>query len=794
MRIILDDSELLSYIEKNIVSYYKRNSLFPFLGAGFTKGSKSKRGSIPNGSETKAQMKSLILSVSPELRQELDTVEDFDKVANLFYKLVSKSEISDFLSNNFTNTQLDEIRSSFINLNWPYIYTLNIDDAIERNSNLIPILPNKQIQKKYLAKNVFKLHGDANDEINYINRQEGIIFSRKQYLQSLIDNKDLLNIFLEDYASFNFIFIGCSLDNELDLEYILANNKSKYPKQTDKIYVTTTAPTALTKLKLEDFGINVCLVVKSYSFFYEQLISNLKEVEFNNDNPFDQYLIKNIIESNNKDFNKKIICGEAELTVINNSIEVPEFFIHREITDTAINLLNGDNILFIVGKRVSGKTFFIYDLIRSIKNRNIYFFPSQISIDTNLIDSISKLQESILVFDTDTLAPSDVEDIYYNHSTTNKSSTKFVFCINSSDRLMLSIPYSKIIDAEIIELNNILSKSEILIIDEKLSKLGLIKFHKNQNILNNIFRYREVYGTSSLADSFYSEIDPKTLKIYILNAAFDKVYSSLYRALKIDYDNIKFAVEKSKSAIEFEYFIADLELGQHSTYKVITNSKTFLFAVLGNYISKPENLSSAASAVVDIVEKLREYDSFKNSWKSLIAFDTLNQIFYKQTGGAINLIFSIYNKLETLLYNDTHFWMQRAKSIFYLKRTSVSELKKAIEYTKKVYYDSNELSRIRINASFQIAMIYNRVIVLENFRNNETLRDAISWICIGLKENMHNTKFINDFLEVANKEKFKNDFYAIAMYIFDNPQSATKEEREFILSKIFVPGFKDSRK
>lgn len=794
MKIIKTEAGLTEYIQQNIARYYRSKTLIPFIGAGFTKGCKSRKGKVPDGSQCSDQMKSMIISQLADddtAKVETAKLTDFDIIANYFYRLVPTDDIQDFISENFTSVTLLDNQKEFINFEWPSIYTLNIDDAIESSTWRQIVLPNQKINKKYLNKPVFKLHGDARDELTYIRDRDGIIFSRKQYLQSLTENKDLLLIFLEDYATYNFFFIGCSLVNELDLEFVLANNNTSSPTKTDKIYVTSNEPSKLTRIRLETFGINVCLVVSDYVKFYQAVAEALSLNEVDEQDIFSQYLVKTLDENNKPEFNKGVICGEEEIRIINNKLTVPSFFAHRELTRSLIDLLVKENIIFVIGRRVSGKTFFLYDIVKTLKTEKIYLIPSKVSIDSILIDKIDELNNCIIMFDTDSIIPSDIEDIYYRITNFKKHNIRFLFMINSSDRLMLSVPYTRALDSEILELNNTFTQQELSGINHELSRLGLARLKTNSNILTNIVNHQGIYRRlDTQLNKIPRELDERSLQIFILGAVFDKVYSSLYRALKIDYDILKFTLEYSNKSLEFEFGMDDIERGQHANYKVVTNSKSFIFSLLGKYIFQNQaNMTASANAVVAIVARLRFYESFRNYWKSLISFDNLNQIFYhSKKGGAIRLIFLIYQQLETLLFEDSHYWLQRGKSIYYLSRNNSNHLEKAIEYSKKPYYDSAPNTRIKSTSSFQIAMIYNRIAAIQNFSNTDIVNEAVDWYSISLKETNHNLKIVNNFLEEARQKKFRSDFYNLCHYIMDNPRSTDKQKRSFLLSKLLNKG------
>ena len=57
--------------------------------------------------------------------------------------------------------------------------------------------------------------------------KNNIVFSQEQYLQAITseENKDIYKALLSDYAQQHMLFIGCSLQNEMDLQYVY--NKSK---------------------------------------------------------------------------------------------------------------------------------------------------------------------------------------------------------------------------------------------------------------------------------------------------------------------------------------------------------------------------------------------------------------------------------------------------------------------------------------------------------------------------------------------------------------------------------------
>lgn len=96
----------------------------------------------------------------------------------------------------------EDIRSLFFNIDWPYIYTLNIDDAIENSSSFKKIiLPYLEFNDEIFSdeKCVIKLHGDIGNIVTY--KDSGKIFTSKEYALSLDKNAPLLNKLRNDYKT-----------------------------------------------------------------------------------------------------------------------------------------------------------------------------------------------------------------------------------------------------------------------------------------------------------------------------------------------------------------------------------------------------------------------------------------------------------------------------------------------------------------------------------------------------------------------------------------------------------------
>lgn len=83
----------------------------------------------------------------------------------IFIKKVDIGIQKSYLLNNFTKVELSQVKKNFLSLQWPYIYTLNIDDGIENNGDYTVVYSNRPVDEAIFdhSRCVIKLHGDVNE-------------------------------------------------------------------------------------------------------------------------------------------------------------------------------------------------------------------------------------------------------------------------------------------------------------------------------------------------------------------------------------------------------------------------------------------------------------------------------------------------------------------------------------------------------------------------------------------------------------------------------------------------------
>ena len=506
------------FVSEFIGHIYRRN-MIPIIGSGFTTDCKTRTNSVPDGQKMKKLMIKEICTFNNALSLSDFEGRDFrfSQIADYFYRFVPKEKQYELIREHFIGVKLETNKQKFLKVNWPYIYTLNIDDGIEKNSSFNKVLPYKKLTEDiHILNCVFKLHGDAFHEITYPEEQN-IIFSREQYIKSLEKNKTMLSLFQSDYSDKNIIFIGCSLEDELDLSYIITTNNNISDSYVLRIFVTNSNIDPIRKLELEQFGINTILIIDNYSEFYLKIFDLFDSIKIEYDdllNDFKNLKVEKIGKGGAD--NKRFLQG---FNIFNNNgtYYLPDFVVRREITKQVLEDIYSNTLTLVIGRRVSGKTILMLQILQSIKDKDVYFFPSDVSLSSVDIKNALSRKNSVILFDSNSISYQDAHNILNNIDSIKKNNSSIIFAINSSDRLMFAL-LSSPEHIDYYEIPDKLGKSDTDCINKELSKLGLTNLISNQTIIENFFRYSNIYSHDilNLPTINIDNVTNYDLKIFII--------------------------------------------------------------------------------------------------------------------------------------------------------------------------------------------------------------------------------------------------------------------------------------
>lgn len=744
-------------VKGQLLELMRKQSLVPVLGAGFTRNEKTKDNDfVPDAERFKSIMIEHLIKNEKlsELEEELKKL-DFNKVSNYFFdnEFFPLQDRKAILRKYFLNVILPYNKKNFLNKDiWPYIYTFNIDDAIEANSLFRPVMPYKKLDMTARdAGCVYKIHGDVFHEITY-EESSNLIFSEPQYIASLIKNQSMLNFLKSDLFDNNLMFIGCSLDNEIDLMYALSSNADEYNIGAKRILVTRILPkNALEEFNYKKHGINTIIHVDNYNDFYNSLISLMEEVEKEIEDNSNLYKISTVNKLNlDKDKNLEFLLQNKEFYVNTDKDEQlvhPYFTIERTIINRILESVNTNPITVIKGRRFSGKSYLSLNIAEKNKVKTFYYFPSTMKIDRNTLITLLQYKNSLIFFDSNVLDQELALLLKKSfEKLENNNTSVIVVCNNmeidiantflSIDRYEYNFYY---------ELYNKFDNDETQKINHKLSQMGIVAFKERITLLDNIYSLRVVYP-NKLLDIAVDNITYEEAQLLIILSVFDKIYTPVCVALGIDRTGWTAFVNKFSPIVELVY-TSFAEREQHSQYKIVVNSKIWLNKLLKNYhwqINQTEILNN----IETIIKTFKGHGQYQLIQQRVMMLDSLNDIMGKE-GGSYKLMNYIYTELQDLLADSPDYWLQRAKVIYKLEKYDIKKVEDAIDHAKKAYYDGNRLKTIH-NAEFMVALLYAKLCIMQKFHNTDNILEAINWFHKAIETHETNREYVNSMLETRN--------------------------------------------
>lgn len=806
------------------VHVFREKNLIPILGSGFSRGfSTFKGGKVPSGTDLKEYMIDKICSVKKYSLEELRK-ESFSSVAQSFERYFSdpSSEgIKDYFINNYTRVKINKPQQiRFLNeIDWDYIYTLNIDTAIEDtpNGKWEVFYPNKKFDDRVVRdgyRKLYKIHGDVNAFCKNLSYDE-MILTENQYIRSLESNGQFHELLSADCGNKNLLYIGCSLDDEIDIKYsvISDENRNVKDRETRGIYVTAEKLSEHKKEKLEEFNISHIIQlenVNEYEIFYEFVVECYQESCQDRISNIHQYEFR-ISEKLGPERDKNI---EFLADVAPRKGIVPFYYTPLSICDEIKLVKNKVNV--IIGRRFVGKSMLAYSILEKHPNFSRYYISENDELSYEDLKTIVNQDNSLIVFDSDAL---DDRSFGYviNEFEEEKNNIVCVFLNSYTDIINILSSYPNMINyAFDKKMDGKIRKDDLSIINSKLNELGIAIFSENQNILDNTLRIANVYNKRILGNYVINNVEEIELIIWLLVKS--KIYYEEIVTLGL-VRSYKKIVNKYAPFLQEEHCKKG-EMKRHSHVKVICNGKLGLLQILNAYVYPPKTAIEEAvyhirqknvcDAIYNILSSFEKMDS--DIVKPFLMFDTLNDIFSrayskisidflvsggksgKKQLGASSMIHEIYNNenIMKLKSRDPNYWLQRAKSIYmtnYRHKGSQWELLEAVNWAKKAEEDSRlrieagEMKYLRTesNSIMQLAMLYGKLARLRNYEDLEVNDEALKYYYASLSDSnninaiktlMYNSKGTDDF----------NNFVNNLMMNSGNFTDSLKRERDYLVS------------
>lgn len=760
-------------VSNEIIQMMRRKTIIPVIGSGFTRDCIARSGKVPSGEDYYNYMIAQIVDQNPdEMKVKELNNESFSSISSIYHKMVQAEKQQSYLLNKFTNVKLENVKKSFLKIDWPYIYTLNIDDAIENNSEFKTVLyANRDIRNSIFEqeKCVIKLHGDIKDILKYED-SNCEIFDQKQYVVSIKKNVSLLKKLTHDYEYLNLLYIGCSLSDEIDLLFSTSmandNNNNRY-------YCSTQIPTLLQKTKLEAFGITHCIVFESYDDIYEKMTDAFHQslcITPDELEQFSTYEFKTLgtgFELNCPYlFQGKSILNNSKIAIY------PSFFVSRSVTDKIVENINSKGTQIVVGRGCSGKTYVSYDIIRRVRDREVYAFRSKDRINNETLTLLLNKENCLTIFDSKVLSIKQIEEIILTTSERVVKSNSIIIIENKSNRdlsglLVLMKMNEHLEDDEIpqLEISNRFSKPKTDEINNYLVTSSLGVFSENKSIADNIINASNLL----IQKNKFSQISPLTDNVrqvssLIVLATLGKVYAS--DAINLDLvEEFEMQCKKAMPLIEKEStWVFEMSAANNSPLKYVVNAEYWLFNQLDILAKSRKGREKIIEAYRYIIGKLIEIngkpDLMKGEkyapYKDYILFDNIFQIFRSQ---GTKIIRDIYQSLNDILATDPNYLHQRAKCYIRSAYKSTEEKDKE-KWLEMAYrdasisnssfekrYESHENEKIMISAAHSLytaALALCHIAKLRNYRDISINANAVKCLYKAISSPFNSIEFVNN--------------------------------------------------
>lgn len=760
-------------VSNEIIQMMRRKTIIPVIGSGFTRDCIARSGKVPSGEDYYNYMIAQIVDQNPdEMKVKELNNESFSSISSIYHKMVQAEKQQSYLLNKFTNVKLENVKKNFLKIDWPYIYTLNIDDAIENNSEFKTVLyANRDIRNSIFEqeKCVIKLHGDIKDILKYED-SNCEIFDQKQYVVSIKKNVSLLKKLTHDYEYLNLLYIGCSLSDEIDLLFSTSmandNNNNRY-------YCSTQIPTLLQKKKLEAFGITHCIVFESYDDIYEKMTDAFHQslcITPDELEQFSTYEFKTLgtgFELNCPYlFQGKSILNNSKIAIY------PSFFVSRSVTDKIVENINSKGTQIVVGRGCSGKTYVSYDIIRRVRDREVYAFRSKDRINNETLTLLLNKENCLTIFDSKVLSIKQIEEIILTTSERVVKSNSIIIIENKSNRdlsglLVLMKMNEHLEDDEIpqLEISNRFSKPKTDEINNYLVTSSLGVFSENKSIADNIINASNLL----IQKNKFSQISPLTDNVrqvssLIVLATLGKVYAS--DAINLDLvEEFEMQCKKAMPLIEKEStWVFEMSAANNSPLKYVVNAEYWLFNQLDILAKSRKGREKIIEAYRYIIGKLIEIngkpDLMKGEkyapYKDYILFDNIFQIFRSQ---GTKIIRDIYQSLNDILATDPNYLHQRAKCYIRSAYKSTEEKDKE-KWLEMAYrdasisnssfekrYESHENEKIMISAAHSLytaALALCHIAKLRNYRDISINANAVKCLYKAISSPFNSIEFVNN--------------------------------------------------
>lgn len=718
--------------------YMEKQLIIPYVGSGFSKKVRTRSGGwVPSGWDLQKKMIEMLQMFASYSRADAEYYNDknLNDFADIFFMdMKDRKELREafqaYMKKNFSKTfDLSDEKKKFLNAGWNSLYTLNYDDAIESYLEEYSVIYPYDTQGEFVKngeKCIYKIHGDVNRYLN-TGDLKYIILGKTQYIKTLKDedNNDMMKTLQNNFYSKSAIFIGCSLTNELDLMYtaeLQLSRKSAMNSDHIIVYVRFVDDNVYElsrqdENQLKMYGVTHIINVNEQEVYdlYQDLYSigtNAKKEDLKDG--IDKFCNYQIVINNgiNKEKDLDFLRSQGVEISKNYQITLPSYFISRnKIQEDIIQPIRSasdkeglKHVYFLVGQRVSGKTFGLLGILKDFQVKKVFYFPSDVTLSTDALNKIYTYNDACFLFDENVLERDDLLDnLLANLECLRQQNLFFVVAINRSDGKFFQyyLEHNGTIESniKIVNLPSVFTNDEIQSFNDKIKHLSLIDYKPKGSILDYLYQFlskdlqsgNESFFAHRYDEHFLTNEKVSEIKALIVLATEMRVSSQKVVELEID-ESMYSLMTKYNKFIQKYYTVQSIEKDGYSGFKFVLNSSSWAIRALSTFANDRNNHAAIAKAYRSIFLYYKKIYKDGKIFHQIVRkygfLDDIQMLFCnRKFGGSLQLPDRIYEEIRPLLSDEFQFLHQSAKCKLQLARMDSLKKNEKAKYLENANRD-----------------------------------------------------------------------------------------------------------
>lgn len=390
------------------VNYVFDGDALLFIGAGFSRGTMNSKGTLVPTTNGLSERLQLELGITTS---ELDTTTNIQQVSEYFIDIHGKSKLVKILKEEFEVSHTSRYQNTITKQDWRRIYTTNYDNILEVSSivngiHRYPVNVNERRSKPKTEdrKQIVHINGFV-DDITTDTIMTDIKLTNSSYLENnFLEGQWRTEFDIDLNHSKVIFFIGFSLNYDLDLKRIIAQNK----KWKEKIFfINGEISNKFEKNNLEKFGNVLSLTAEDFSNILENEYKKYVPKTYNKETLYSFSHLKPSITNENildKDMSSLFYSGYLdEKKIYTYGDEEGKYIVKRNNAEEVFNILEEKELLVFHSEFGNGKTVFLKNIeaLGIKKGYEVYSYkgnPHDIANDIDILNGLD-IRKGIITID-----------------------------------------------------------------------------------------------------------------------------------------------------------------------------------------------------------------------------------------------------------------------------------------------------------------------------------------------------------------------------------------------------------